>query len=209
MTDRPAGESGITLVEVLVAMTLLSIAMAIFTPAMLEIYRSTSQTQALAGPQSQLNTAVSRLDREVRYAAEISPPGLGYGSEPRVEFLTTYTGTPVCTQLRLVADSTGAARLQRRSWTYVAGRAAGTPLTDLTGFTTLASDLKPGQPFRVAPTPTGTATPGVNAHRLTVELTAQSVAGGKPRTAVVTFTAMNSQIPQLQRNVCTEGRNIP
>jgi hypothetical protein len=197
-------------------MTLMSIVMSIFTTGIIQIYRSVVRTEAVSGAQSQLNTAFLRLDREVRYAAEISEPGPGPGREPRVEFRTSHTGDAVtCTQLRLVVDSAGG-RLQRRTWEYVPDRLTGSPLKNLTPFTTLASavaagtaaGLPAGQPFQRTLAPVSAAT-GTADQRLRVVLTVRSAPGGSLRRTDVTFTTLNSSIPVPTPEVCDEGRTLP
>lgn len=221
MTDRADGEhrwaatvcddAGVTLIEVMVSATLVAVVTAMFTTGLLDIYRSTLRTEAASSAQSQLSTAFLRLDRQVRYAAQVTVPGPGPAGQSRVEFLTTHTGAAVCTQLQVVAGTNGG-RLQSRTWNYVPDRAPG-PLPGVTPFITLASELTAATPFP-SPGPTTSAAAAAAAaasegyQRLRVRLTARQ-GSGSPVTADITFTALNSLAEQPEPQVCLEGRTIP
>jgi Tfp pilus assembly protein PilV len=193
---RGATDAGITLVEVVVSMTILSVVMAMFTGGVLQMYRAANRTEAAATSQSQINIAFLRLDKEIRYAAGISTPG-SVASDPYVEFLTTYTGTPVCTELRL---RVAARQLQRRTWAQ-----GSSPLTP-SPWIPLASDISSTQPFTLS-----AADATFNFQRLRLKLVATSGAGGTAtsKQTDVTFTAMNTSLTTSSATVCTEGRSIP
>lgn len=189
----------------MLSMGLMSIVMVLFTTAIIQVYRTVASTEVMSSGQSQLNTAFLRLDRELRYAAEITEPGPGPapGREPRVEFLDTRTGAPVCTQLRLVPDPAGG-RLEHRTWTHVPGAAAGSALADLTRFSTLAAEVSSTRPFeRVL-----ASEASLTFQRLRVRLTARSALNGSDRRIDVTFTALNSSISEGAVDVCGEGRSV-
>ncbi|HEX8629420.1 MAG TPA: hypothetical protein VF755_14745 [Catenuloplanes sp.] len=201
--DRQPTDAGITLLEMMLSMGLMSIVMVLFTTGIIQVYRTVASTEVMSSGQSQLDTAFLRLDREVRYAAEITEPGTGPapGREPRVEFLNTRTGVSVCTQLRLVPGAAGG-RLEHRTWTHVPGASARAGLADLTNFATLASEVTSVQPFeRVL-----ASDAGLTFQRLRVRLTARSAVHGNDRRTDVTFTALNSSISEGDLDVCGEGR---
>ncbi|HVA60084.1 MAG TPA: prepilin-type N-terminal cleavage/methylation domain-containing protein [Mycobacteriales bacterium] len=110
--EQPAGDEGFTLIELLVSMIILSIFMGVVTDAVVQMSRGTLKVEAINASADQLDTAFLRLDKEIRYAAAINPPGQ-VGADWYVEFQSTYTGAPVCTQLRLDGASQ---QLQQRTW---------------------------------------------------------------------------------------------
>ena len=179
-----------------VSLTVLGIVMTIFTSAMLQMYRVSNRSEATANAQSQINNLFLRLDKEIRYAAGISTPGT-VGGDPYVEFLTTYTGTAVCTELRLRVS---AKQLQRRTWTQGAS-----PLAP-TAWVPLASEISSSTPFSFI-----AADPTFNFQRLRLQLTATSGAGttATPKNTDVTFTAMNTSLTTSSATVCNEGRTVP
>jgi type II secretory pathway pseudopilin PulG len=199
VTPAPPGrrgpDDGITLVEVVVAMSIMSIVMAMFTTAILQMYRSANRNESASTAQSQLHLAFQRLDKEIRYASGLSTPGL-VGGDPYVEYLTVNTGTRACTELRLHL-ATG--QLQRRTWTQGVAPQPG-------GWTALASNLDPGTPFTVT-----VADPTYNFQRLRLTLSASAGNGNDAvvRQSDVTFTALNTSLATSSATVCAEGRPVP
>lgn len=194
-------DTGLSLLELVVGLTVMAIFMTMFTAAVSMMYNATSKSEAMGDTASQLNVAFSRLDKSVRYAAAIAPPGTSDGTW-YVEWQTTYTGTPVCTQLRLDAD---AGQLQQRTWSLDSdGDASG-----LTSWQPLASGLtltdpdtgSAVQPFSYDG-PTGT----MPYEQLTFHLIAASTGRTGVTTSVsdVTFTAFNSSLTTSTTGVCTE-----
>ncbi len=193
---RARQDTGYTLVEVVVSMTLLSIVMAIFTTGVLQMYRVANRSEATATAQSQINIAFLRLDKEIRYAAGISTPGT-VGSDPYVEYLISYTGTAVCTELRLHVATR---QLQRRTWNQGAS-----PLTP-SPWIPLASDVSSTQAFTFT-----AADATFNFQRLRLKLVATSGAGGTatPKQSDITFTALNTSLTTSSATICIEGRAVP
>lgn len=190
---RAADDRGTTLVELTVALTLMSVFLAMFTAGMIRLYRSANHNEATAAAQSQIHIAFQRLDTEIRYAAGISLEGTAAGgSEPYVEYLTTHTGTPVCTQLRLTAGG----QLQHRRWVQGATPPA---------FTTLVSGVTGAHPF----TRKAAGIDGYAFERLTVSVTASGGRNGRSRQIDVSFTALNSSLATSNETTCTEGRTAP
>src|SRR6266540_792625 len=193
---RARQDTGYTLVEVVVSMTLLSIVMAIFTTGVLQMYRVANRSEATATAQSQINIAFLRLVKEIRYAAGISTPGT-VGSDPYVEYLISYTGTAVCTELRLHVATR---QLQRRTWNQGAS-----PLTP-SPWIQLASDVSSTQAFTFS-----AADATFNFQRLQLKLVATSGAGGTatPKQSDITFTALNTSLTTSSATICIEGRAVP
>ena len=191
-------DSGVTLMELMVGLTIMTIFMGMFTGAVVMMYNATSKAQAVGDTASQLSIAFSRLDRSVRYASAISQPGTGTGGALYVEWQSTYSGATNCTQLRL--NST-VAQLQQRTWTVPA---AGGSATALTTWLPLASGVQAGSvtPFTL---PTSS---GMPYQQLRVYLVATSTGRTGITTSVsdVTFTAFNSKISASgPAGICTEA----
>jgi Tfp pilus assembly protein PilV len=190
---RPADDAGITLIDVLVSMSIMAVVMALFTAGIAQMYRISYGNDAQSVVQSQISTALLRLDPEIRYAAGVSRTGssVGTSSSATVDFLQLQTGVTRCVQLRV---SNG--QLQQRTWTWQA-----TPFAP-TDWTTLASGITSATPFTYLP-----ATSDIAHQQLRVRLSA--TAGGAARTVVresdITYTALNTTT-QSGSDDCIAGR---
>lgn len=219
--DTAPRDEGVTLIEMLVAMSIMTVVMASVTSGMMLVYRNLAATESLSVAQTQLELAFQRLDKELRYASWISDPGQVGGSTGSwyVEFAgssdASSTSVP-CEQLRL--DNRGVLQLLR--WT------AGSPPTSGQAGQTLASniianDLDPDpavarKPFvrQVAGSrPYATTTPDPTAvgtsyspdfYRLRLRLTTK--VGNRVTRSDITFTAMNTSRTTGTVNPCSEGR---
>lgn len=192
---RPvADDTGVTLVELMVSLTLMSVVTLMFVSAVAYIYRSTTRTEAASVAQSQINTAFQRLEREIRYAAAMK-----HQPDHLSMVYVNRTGlTDVCTQL-WVTDS----RLKRRTWMEEPDN----PLPiNRTVWTVVASQVDHAAPFTVRePEETRPY------QRLQVQLEV-SVAGRDgpvKRLAEVTFTAVNTSSDTDVAGVCDKGRQLP
>jgi type II secretory pathway pseudopilin PulG len=180
-----------TLLELLVALGLMSVVMAVITTGMMQIYSTLNRNEELSLVQSQLHTAFQRLDREIRYASGIRPPNQtpsGNGSW-YVEYSVSSAGVEDCVQLRFT-DAQG--RLQRRT-----RHGAGSVGT----WTTLAAHVAVGARFALEPA----AANRYPHQQLTISLTSRARAGtsSSSRQAEYTFTALNSSI-ETTHDVCTD-----
>lgn len=186
---RSAGDEGSTLLEVVIGMSIMSIFLAMFTGAIVVLTQTQNRAEALTTSSGDVNTAFQRLDSTIRYAAAISPPGsTGSAGGWYVEFLTTASGTAVCTQLRV--DST-LQQLQSRTWQPDA------PSTAPTRWVPLANHITNGNattgsadvpvPFTLFPAPDG-----VGFEQLTVRLAATTGNPAMISRSAMTFTALNS-----------------
>jgi len=189
----PRGDAGVTLLELMITMAIMAVVLMMFTGAMIQIYRSVNKNEAIAAARDGVNLTFARLDKEIRYAAGISTPGVT-GTDQYVEYLITNTGTPMCAQLRLHAPS---AQLQWRSWPQ-----NGTPA----GWTVLASGVTATNPFTRYP-----ATGDFAFQRLRIDMTANTSSGATAtkRQSDITFTALNTSPTTSSNSVCTEGRQVP
>lgn len=198
---RRRGDSGTTLIELVVTMSIIGIFLVIFTGAMLSMYHSTNKVQGITDTSSQLSTAIGRLDTSVRYAAAISPPVTGSDGNAYVAWQSTDTGTPVCTQVRVNATTS---QLQQRSWTV-----SGSSATGLTSWTPLASEIAARDPSTGATLTPFTflaATGAVPNQQLQVSLVAVSGTGSQQTVTrrSVTFTAFNTTPATATTGICQE-----
>jgi type II secretory pathway pseudopilin PulG len=183
-------DGGTTLIELTVALTLMSVFLAMFTAGMVRLYRSADHNDATASAQSRIHIAFQRLDTEIRYAVSISLEGTDpSGSEWFVEYLTTHTGVPVCTQLRLTVDGL----LQHRRWDQDAAPPA---------FATLASGISGTHPF----TREAAGVDDYAFERLALSVTASSGGAGRARQINVAFTALNSSLDTSDDAACAGSR---
>jgi len=189
-------DSGFTMLEVVVTMVIMAIVMIIFSTGISQVFGVQSKVDAASNSQSQLNIAFEKLDKQIRYASGISTPGL-IGSDPVVEYLTSFTGTDVCTELRLHNG-----QLQQRTWTH--STAATPPTPSPTVKAPLASSLSGTTPFVVT-----AASATFNFQRLEIKLTNTSLTGNKAvtRQSDITFTALNTDLTTVSPTICTEGRS--
>lgn len=211
--DEARSDAGVTLVELVVAMSIMAIFFAIFTGAMLSMYHTTNKVQAVTDSSAQISTAISRLDSSLRYASAISPPVTGTDGNPYVAWQTTANGSTQCSQLR-IALAPG--QLQLRTWTVQDGKAM-----DTTGWQPLASEITTTDPATGDPLtpftfylaygaaqgstsyPVATSAPN---EQLQVRIVATSGEGSQQASALtdVTFTAFNSGVATPTTGICQE-----
>ena len=192
-------DDGTSLIELVVGMMLMTIFLAMFTGAVVAMNRAENKTEAVSLTTSQLNQAFLTLDKTVRYAAAISPPGTGPTGDWYVELRTTNLGSEVCTQLRIDSQ-----QLQRRTWTVPlpSGSAptAWAPLTS--NVTNGAAASGPTQPFLLK----AVAANDVNVQQLTFNLVSLSGGGSTLTTSNSSFTltAADSTIPVPPGPICQD-----
>lgn len=181
-----------TLAEVMMAMAVTSVVMALVTTGIVQMYRSSNRSDLLAGETTQLQTAFQQLDRSVRYATAISEPNTTAtpGGDWYVEWSSAGGGVSACTQLRLDGTS---GLLQRRS------KPAGGQVGD---WATVASFLFGTRPFELQPASSG----GFPHQRLTVDVTVRLADGGaqSARRSTFSFTALNTSLATVSNGVCAD-----
>jgi prepilin-type N-terminal cleavage/methylation domain-containing protein len=212
-------DDGITLVEVVVAMTIMSIFMALFSTSMVSLFRNMNATERGAQAQAQMTTAFQRLDRELRYAEGISLEGSDGDGGWVVEYVWNDRGTIRCTQLRL--DKSGA--LRWRNWVQAQSTPSPNPRSGAvlaTGITVPPpTTLPPSRPFNFVQSgddsDPGPAESVSNFQRLRVNLTAATYWSGSAwlyKETNVLFTALNTTANNKENDpfatVCTEGRAV-
>lgn len=191
MTDRT--DQGITLIEVVVSMAIMTVLMSIFTTGVIQMYRVANRTEALNVTQAQVVTAFNRMDKEIRYATAISTPAQ-IGDAFYVEYTSTNSsGATECTRLSV---DTGDRLMRMVKWQ---GSYPTTPV-----WTVLATNVTASQaPFVLVA--------GLSFQRLQVriEATYGTVAAGSTgavKSTDVTFTAVNTTNDPANALVCQDGR---
>lgn len=203
--DHPAsstrgGDSGLTLLELVVTTTVMAIVLMIFTASVIAMYSATAKAEAIGHTSSQVTMAFNRLDGQLRYAADISAPGIGADGNWYVEWAGAHPDDPACTQLRLDAET---GQLQQRTWEFDDHAQP----QEISAWRLLAADLEPDPD--TAPFTVPTAAP-VPYQQLTVVVTAVTDThhGRTEATSDITFTALNSHRAERDEHVCTEvGRS--
>lgn len=100
---RRRDDEGYSLVEVLVAASLMSVVMAVSVTAVLQIYSSINRTEETVAVRDAIDVSFRRLDREMRYATRVNPPGKVNGRwyvEYELPITDGSTNAP-CRQLKL------------------------------------------------------------------------------------------------------------
>ncbi|MCA2215345.1 prepilin-type N-terminal cleavage/methylation domain-containing protein [Jidongwangia harbinensis] len=229
--SRPAArrdDAGVSLIEVLVSMGVMSIVMALFTTAILQAYRATGKVEKMSIVQSELHRGFQRFDRELRYASWIAQPGTvgtGVNIVYYVEFASA-NGTE-CLQLRLEPGNQSAATrdgegiLQLLRWT------PGAPPARTARGQTVASYLVvdgTAAPFawrdpNSTPSASPSPSPSVSAsaappsdfvpdfQQLRIRL--KSRFDGATAQIDTTFTALNTSRSTAVAHPCQEGRPTP
>jgi hypothetical protein len=217
---RVSGDEGTTLMELMVGMGVMSIAMAIFTTAIVSMFSSTSKTQAVVNSSAQLNTAFGRLDVQVRYASDIYQPtrpptgqSTPYWS---VIFQTDDPTSTTCRQLTIrPIGSTTVLNLVENTWTIPVNSdgsllppgpvsqsqlAAGVALVDQNGTAVT--------PFDVLEVPPAQGASGITVQRLHLQLVAVDGANkSKTRSfSEIWFSALNSAMPSTARSGGPTGK---
>jgi prepilin-type N-terminal cleavage/methylation domain-containing protein len=209
---RRRDDDGVTLIEVMVSMGVMSVVMVVFTGAILQAFRTTAKTETISYAQSQLQIAFQRVDKEVRYASWIAVPAK-VGTAWYVEY-ANFDGTS-CGQLRFEtapsadAGNQGDAKgiLSLLIWPRDTAPAAG-----VAGLLVAKQLLDPGSsgPFeRTDPASAAHAGFTPDFQRLRIRLTSQ-VGGGQASDSTAqmdtTFTALNTSRNTPADNDCSNGR---
>ena len=98
-----ADDSGFTLTELIVAMSIFAIIITIFLSGMVSMTSATVRAQDVANAGDSVRLAFQMLDKQIRYAESINSPGVGGSGAHYVEFLTSSQRDgelPLCTQWR-------------------------------------------------------------------------------------------------------------
>ncbi|GGL19205.1 PulJ/GspJ family protein [Mangrovihabitans endophyticus] len=192
---RVSGDAGFTLLEVVVAFGVMSLAGALFTAGIARMHAAASAGEEVSVAAAQAHQAFLRLDRELRYSDGISEPGtVDATGRTYVEYRTTaLAGAITCTQMRL---DPAAGVLQVRSRVTSPGGVMGA----VAAWHTLASYLNGPQSIVRHP-----ADVAARHHQeLEMALTVRAGAGeqSRARTVVYAFTALNTSPDTDSDTVC-------
>lgn len=132
-------DAGVTLIEMVIAMTLTSVFLVVVAATFITMYRTSSKADSISEVNTQAAMAFDRLDSSVRYAAAISTPGMGGDGNWYVEWNAADPSSAACTQLRL---DIATAQLQQRSWDFDDDAT----VTDLSSWLPLASEVTAAVP---------------------------------------------------------------
>jgi prepilin-type N-terminal cleavage/methylation domain-containing protein len=188
---RSGDDEGFTLIEMIVAMSIFSVILAIFASAITDWTKDVVKTSRVSDQTSTGRVVFNLLDKQVPSAAAVNRPVL-VGTDWYVEMETDATSPNTCIQWRM---RTATHLLQWRTWATNTGTIAATPAwRTVDQYAVLSKDPTTGltiQPFALA-VPDGT----YQNQRLTVNVSEQRSAG--PVTQVrATFTVLNSSSSTL------------
>lgn len=154
--DRARDDAGVTLVEMLTAMGIFTVVIAVFLAGLVTMTRSTARSQDVIDAGDAVRKAFQTMDKQIRYASSINFPGRGASGAVYVEFVRTAptAGAPaVCTQWRY---DPATRVLQVRTWEDI-------PTATVSGWSTIATDVRndlagasPNLPFVLTPAGGGT-----------------------------------------------------
>jgi type II secretory pathway component PulJ len=195
---RPGDDRGVTLAELAVTTGIMSVVMAIFTTAVVQLFRSSNKNELVAMTQAQLNNAFLRLDRELRYAAGFGPVHTDASGNVLVEYVNTGTasGTPECAQLELyLATKT----LRRQVWPQQTGQ------KPLNKWAVLASNVTVAKSSFTVVTPTENT--AFQRLRVVLVVASNPGSGQTEATTDLTFTALNSKASTDASTICPEARS--
>jgi len=147
--DLRSDESGFTLVELIVAMTIFAIFLSMLVASVIGITRASSRTQLLTQSSSAVLAVFQNLDRQIRYANAINFPGVGPSGARYIEFRTgadsSPSGVTTCTQWRI---NPATKSIQSRTWQDVTGAVASGWSTKITTVVDLGGA---NYPFKMIP----------------------------------------------------------
>ena len=194
-------DHGFSLVDVVVTTSIMSVVMVMATGAVLEIYSDVQRTDGIVTAQEQLGNSFRRLDKELRYANWVSPPGQVNGA-----WYLEWSTSSDCRQL-VFKDGV----LTRKTWTL--------PATSPADPAKIATDLVPSgstAPFTLyAPgdRPYASASPNTSGVGVSYELEHAQVrlrfdskVGATSLPVDVLFTARNTNRNTPELNDCSKGR---
>jgi prepilin-type N-terminal cleavage/methylation domain-containing protein len=162
---RSTGDDGMTMMELLVGMSIMSIFMAVSTSAIVGMFSSTGKIQTLQHSASQLNIAFNQLDKQVRYATVIyrptGPATVPATSDWSVAFETDNPSSTTCTQLKIRAVAAGSGQLQlvERTWNVTVNSDGSLTQTAISNWSQLAVGISLTDQNQASVTPFAVSTP--------------------------------------------------
>ena len=176
-------EAGLSLIELVVAMSIFTIVLSIYFSALISMSHTTVRAQDSVNASDALRATFNVLDHQVRYATSINSPGQGVSGAWYVEVEATDLPEgqpPQCNQWRLDPATNV---LSYRTWDE-----DGTSLaTAWRGVSWNVKSLSGGSPFTFVP-----ASGAILRQSLTVSLKVDSVSTAQVAKQETTFIARNS-----------------
>lgn len=201
------GDEGFSLVELLVAMAVLSIVMVMVTNLFVTVTRATQSANVSRNAVGQASNAMDEITRTVRLAspnavAGTTPsPAVASGTSSTITVLTyvdTAAGSPMPTQVAFALNS-GALQETRTasnpSGTFAVFTGAATTRTVASGLTSIAFGYADASGTAITPSGTGlTAAQQAQVATVTVTVTAPSISGGTSDPIVLTSTVLLTNV---------------
>jgi prepilin-type N-terminal cleavage/methylation domain-containing protein len=187
MSPSGAGDDrGVTLVEVVVVLTIMSVIMAMVTAGIVQLSATYRRNTALVEAQTQVGRAFQHLDRELRYAVDLGTVTLAAvpSAYPSLVYLLTPDTGPACVGLSLEGD-----RFTQRRWAPTGS--PGVPAVLASGVTAVAHT----DPF-VVPSSAGGGD-------------SDAGAAAQPKTAIITLDVTAGGITDARRRQLRETFIVP
>jgi type II secretory pathway pseudopilin PulG len=188
IADDRAGQSGYTLVELIVAAGVFFIFVAILMTSIVSFTKGITRTEVTAEATNEGFVMFQTMDRQIRYADAINFPGNGSSGARYIEFrtqgATSISGVTTCTQWKW--DKVKQI-LQVRSWPDLAGSTA-TPWA--TKLRNVIDSTATGYPFAMTPA----SMTGSTMQQLVLTVNAGNPDTGANTALSTTFVARNSSI---------------
>lgn len=191
---RPRGDDGMSLLELMIGMVVMSVLLVISSTAIVGMLSSTSKTQAVQISSTQLNTAFDRLDKQVRYASVIDQPVTSPVWSVAFRTEATATSPVTCTQLQISPDGSNY-RLVERSWTVGVAADGSVSATNISDWNQLAAGITLTDQNNAAVIPFALpSVAGTSVQQLQLRLVAVNGASRSQArsTSEITFSALNS-----------------
>jgi prepilin-type N-terminal cleavage/methylation domain-containing protein len=199
--ERQNTDSGLTLIEVVVAMVILSIFMSLFLGAVISLTRGTTQVRAAAESTSGTLLVFQNIDRQVRYADAINYPGPGLSTGYRyIEFRTPASSTPTnettCNQWRYLPNLK---RIETRRWIDTPGSV---PTAWSTKLTNVIDTPVVTYPFAMQPAASE------NKQKLLLTIDAGLPGTAAPTAIETVFVARNSSPSSVTNTAGPDGQSV-
>ncbi len=197
---RHESDAGFSLVELIVAMGIFSVLLAVFGAAVVTMTKDTVAVQDDVNATAELQRAMNAFDRQLRYSSGVNRPVLVGGQTWYLEYLIDATAPgvqPTCTQWR-VSGTTDL--LETRTWVNDTSGATVTPTAWTTVASRITNDPATQPPFVLLP-----ADATYTKQRLTVWLL--SGRGSQDTQLKSTFVARNTSI-STSSNADNDGNGV-
>ena len=198
----PTRESGLTLIELIVAVGLLAIFLTMILGTVVGLARGATRAELVARATAGVLVVFGQLDRQARYADSINYPGTGSNNIMYIEFRTpgtsSITGITTCTQWRFIPSS---GHIESRTWNDLPNAIKSPWSTELTGVLAMGGAK---YPFEMLP---AGLTSGSAAQQLLIRINAGSLSPDAGAAITTTFVARNSSI-QSPSNADVDGNKV-